>query len=184
MSLLLPILLSAVFVFIVSSIIHMALKYHKNDFKKLPGEDQALDALGRLNIPPGDYVMPYGGSMAAMKDPAYIEKYRKGPVAFMTVFPKQNAPSMGKELALWFVYSVIVSIFSAYIAGRALGPGAAYMSVQQFAGTVAFVGYSLALMQGAIWYKRSWSATIKSMFDGLIYAFVTGGTFGWLWPAM
>jgi hypothetical protein len=27
-----------------------------------------------------------------------------------------------------------------------------------------------------------WSATLKNMFDGLLYALVTAGTFGWLWP--
>jgi hypothetical protein len=183
MSLWLPIILSAVFVFIASSLIHMVLKYHSGDFKKLPGEDQAMDALGKLNIPPGDYIIPHGGGMKAMSDPAFIEKYKKGPVAFITIFPP-GPPGMGKELALWFLYSVVVSIFAAYVAGRALGPGAAYLAVHRFAGVTAFAGYSLALIQNSIWYKRSWSSTFKSMFDGLIYASVTGGTFGWLWPAM
>ncbi|HLF14713.1 MAG TPA: hypothetical protein VI932_07475 [Bacteroidota bacterium] len=182
MSLWLPIFLSAVFVFIVSSLIHMVFKYHASDFKKMPGEDQAMDALGKLKIPPGDYVMPYAGSMKAMADPAYIEKYKKGPVAFFTIFPS-GPPGMGKELALWFLYSVVIGIFAAYVAGRALGPGAGYLAVHRFAGVIAFAGYALGLLQNSIWYKRSWSSTLKSMFDGLIYASVTGGTFGWLWPA-
>jgi len=39
-SLWLPILLSAVAVFLVSSVIHMVFQYHKTDFKKIPSEDQ------------------------------------------------------------------------------------------------------------------------------------------------
>lgn len=184
MSLWIPILLSAVFVFIVSSIIHMLLPYHRSDFKKVPGEDEVMESLGKVDIPPGDYVFPYAGSTKVMSSPEFIEKAVKGPVAFMTVL-KSGPPSkgMGRSLVQWFVYAVLVGIFAAYIAGRALGPGAPYLAVFRFAGCVAFAGYSLALLQNSIWYSRSWSATLKSMFDGLIYALVTGGTFGWLWPA-
>ena len=46
----------------------------------------------------------------------------------------------------------------------------------------AFMGYTLALWQMSIWYRRAWSTTIKSSFDGMIYALLTAGTFGWLWP--
>ncbi|MFL5609195.1 MAG: hypothetical protein ACJ78G_00640, partial [Gemmatimonadaceae bacterium] len=54
----LPILLSAIFVFIVSSIIHMASPWHKNDYPKLANEDQFRNALRPLAIPPGDYMVP------------------------------------------------------------------------------------------------------------------------------
>ena len=68
------------------------------------------------------------------------------------------------------------------------GPGAAggratpYLTVFRIVGTVTFAGYALALAQYSIWYGRAWSITLKSMFDGLIYALLTGGVFGWLWP--
>jgi len=89
---------------------------------------------------------------------------------------------MGKSLVLWFLYSVVVSVFAAYVAGRALGPGAQYLQVFRFAGCTAFTAYSLALVQPSIWYGRNWGTTVKSMFDGLVYACLTAGTFGWLWP--
>ena len=41
----LPILLSAVFVFIVSSIIHMTPLWHKNDYPAMPNQDQVTAAL-------------------------------------------------------------------------------------------------------------------------------------------
>lgn len=181
-SLWLPILLSAVFVFIVSSIIHMFTSFHKNDFVKVPDEEGVRDALGRFNIPPGDYVIPHAGSMEVMNSPEYKEKLNKGPVAFMTVV--ENGPSkMAGSLIMWFIYSIIVSIFAAYIGGRLMEPGTVYLTVFRFTGAVAFAGYSLGLLQNSIWYKRKWSSTLKSMFDGLIYALITAGTFAWLWPA-
>ncbi|HLN57788.1 MAG TPA: hypothetical protein VK416_04460 [Thermoanaerobaculia bacterium] len=181
MSLWLPILLSAVIVFVASSIIHMMLPYHKNDFRKLPNEDGVMDALRRLGVPPADYCFPKPDSAKAMKDPAFREKWSKGPVGLMTVFPS-GPPSMAKNLVQWFLYCVVVGIFAAYIAGRALQPGAPYLPVFRFAGCTAFIGYSLALWQNTIWYKRAWTTTLKTNIDGLIYALLTAGTFGWLWP--
>ena len=180
-SLWLPILLSAVAVFLISSIIHMVLQYHKNDFVKLPSEEPVMDDLRKANIPPGDYHFPRAKDMKDMNSPEFVEKMKKGPVGFMTIM-ESGPPNMGKQLFLWFIYSIIVGIFAAYISGNALAPGAHYLAVFRFAGTIAFVGYSLALMQNSIWYKRNWGATLKSMFDGLIYALFTAGIFGWLWP--
>lgn len=180
-SLWLPILLSGVSVFIISSIIHMVLQYHKNDFKKLPSEEQVMDDLRKANIPPGDYHFPRPKDMKDMGSPEFIEKMKQGPVGFMTIM-ENVSPNMGKQLVLWFIYSIIVGIFAAYIAGHTLTHGAHYLAVFRIAGATAFVGYSLALLQNSIWYKRNWAATLKSMFDGLIYALFTAGIFGWLWP--
>ncbi len=180
-SLWLPILLSAVAVFIASSIIHMLLTYHRSDFDTVPSEDEVMDALRAFDIPPGDYVIPCAGSPKEMGTPEFIEKTTKGPVAFVTVMPS-GPPSMTGSLILWFLYSVLVGIAAAYVAGRALEPGAEYLMVFRFAGCAAFLGYAMALLQNSIWYKRKWSPTLKSMCDGLIYALLTAGTFGWLWP--
>ncbi len=180
-SLWLPILLSAAAVFILSSIIHIVLKYHSNDFKALPSEEPVMDDLRKHNIPPGEYHFPRAKDMKEMGSPEYIEKMKRGPVAMMTVL--ENAPpQMGGQLLQWFLFSLLVGIIAAYIAGNALPAGAHYLAVFRFAGCTAFVGYSLALITNSIWYKKSWSSTFKSMFDGLIYALFTGGIFGWLWP--
>jgi hypothetical protein len=177
----LPILVSAVVVFAASSIIHMVLPYHRNELRKLPKEDDVMAALRKFTIPPGDYAMPHAGSMEAMKSAAFIEKMKTGPVVVMTVRPS-GPPSMTKSMVLWFVYLVFVSFFAAYIAGRALGPGAHYLAVFRFAGAAAFSAYSLALLQHSIWWGRNWGTTWKSVFDGFVYACLTAGVFGWLWP--
>lgn len=180
-SLWLPILVSAVFVFIASSLIHMLLPYHRSDFKKVPNEDATMEELRKLNIPPGEYGIPYAENPKEMKSPEFQEKFKKGPLAFLTVLDNK-AFNMGKNLALWFLYCVVVSIFAAYITSRALTPGADYLAVFRFAGATAFIGYTLALWQNSIWYKRSVKTNLKNTFDGLIYALLTAGTFGWLWP--
>jgi hypothetical protein len=181
MSLWIPILLSAVFVFVASFILHMVLPFHRNDLRKLAKEDEVMAALRGFNIPPGDYAIPCAGSSQAMNTPEFKAKLARGPVAFMTIGPGRS-PSMARPLALWFVYSVVVSIFAAYITGRALAPGIVYLQVFRFAGCAAFLGYSMALAQHSIWYQRDWGTTIRSMIDGLIYGLLTAGTFGWLWP--
>ena len=177
----LPILVSAVIVFVVSSIIHMTPLWHKTDYPKLPNEDRVMDALRPLGIPPGDYMMPRPSSMAEMKSAAFIEKVTKGPKVIITVM-QPGLPTMGKNLTLWFLYAVVVSYFAAYIASRALPAGAAYLEVFRFVGATAFVGYTLALWQMSIWYHRALSMSVKGTIDGLIYACLTAGVFGWLWP--
>lgn len=181
MSLLIPILLSAVLVFIASSIIHMATPLHKGDLQRLPNEEAVMNVLRPLNIAPGDYAMPLAASMAAMKTPEFIEKMKVGPVAFLTVSPNGEM-SMGKNLTQWFIYSIVVSIFVAYVTGRAMDPGANYLQVFQISGCVTFMGYWLALPQNSIWWKRNWPWTFRSAVDALLYAGLTGGAFGWLWP--
>lgn len=179
-SLWLPILLSAVVVFVSSSLLHMVLKYHRTDFAKVPSEDTVLDAL--RPIPPGDYMMPFSTGPEMMKDPAFQEKMKRGPMAVLTIMQGDMQGSFKKALGLWFLYSLVVSVFAAYVAGRALRPGTEYAEVFRFVGTTAFLGYSLAMAQQSIWYAKKWSTTIKSMFDGLIYAMLTAAMFGWLWP--
>lgn len=177
----LPILVSAVFVFIVSSLMHMLLTYHQSDLKKLPDEAGVMETLRGFNVPPGDYYFPHATGMKETKSPEYMEKMKKGPVGIVT-FYKDGDMSMVSSLIMWFLYSVLISIFAAYISGRALGANAYYLEVFRFVGATSFIGYSMALLQNSIWYKKNWCATLKSMFDGLIYALVTAGVFGWLWP--
>lgn len=180
-SLWLPILLSSVIVFLVSSIIHMASPWHQSDYPRVPNEDRVMDALRPLAIPPGDYMIPRPSSATDMRSPEFAEKMRKGPVMVLTVLPNGPTP-MARNLVLWFLYSAVVGLLAAYVAGRALPVGANYLRVFRFVGVTAFVGYSVALWQMPIWYRRAWSTTIKATVDGLIYALLTAGTFGWLWP--
>jgi hypothetical protein len=182
MSLLVPILVSGVLVFIASSVLHMVLPYHRSDVQSVPNEPRVMDALRPFNIPPGDYMMPHATSPKEGREPAFMEKLKQGPVAVMTVLPA-GPFSMGKNLGQWFVYCVIIALFAGYVASRTLPPGTQYLSVFRIVGTVAFIGFAGGLWQDSIWWSRKWSTTVKNTVDGLIYGMLMGGTFGWLWPA-
>ena len=177
----LPILLSAVFVFIASSIIHMALQIHKGDFKKLPGEERVLSEMRTQGVRPGAYMFPCPDSMKEMSSPEMIEKYKQGPVGFLTVVPS-GTPGMGKNLIQWFLYSVFIGVLVAYAATLELTRGVEYMAVFRLTGIVAIVGYAVAPITDSIWKGYRWGTTLKFVFDGVVYGLVTAGTFGWLWP--
>jgi len=176
----LPMLLSSIAVFIASSVIHMVLPWHKGDFQALPNEDKLRDAMRALNVAPGDYCLPRPNSMEEMKTPAFQSKMEQGPVVTMTVRPN-GMPNMGRSLGSWFVFSLVVSLIAGYVAQVALPHDAPYLRVFQVSGTVAFAGYGLALWPLSIWYGRSWSTTVRSNVDALVYACLTAGCFGWLW---
>jgi hypothetical protein len=176
----LPILLSAVYVFIASSLVHMVFKYHCRDYRGLPSEDDLMADLRKYDIEPGEYYMPYIADMKDRDKPEIKQKLEQGPVAFMTVTGPDY--EMGKSLGLWFAYSLLVGLFTAYVTGLALEPGAGFMAVFRMAGTVSFAGYALALVQNSIWYKRAWSTTGRYMVDGFIYGLGSAAIFAWLWP--
>jgi hypothetical protein len=177
----LPILLSAVFVFIASSIIHMALPIHKADCSRLPGEEKVLAELRAQGILPGDYAFPHAGSMKNMGSPEMIAKYEAGPVGFVTVMPS-GPPAIGRSLVQWFLYSIVLGFFVAYIAGFSLPRSSDFMAVFRLTGTAAILGYALSHIPDSIWKGRSWLSTFKHILDGVVYGLVTGAAFAWLWP--
>ena len=179
-ALLLPALLSAVLVFLVSSIMHMATKWHAGDFKTLPNEDGVLAALRPFNLKPGAYVAPRPSSMKDMGTPQFQEKIKQGPHVMMTVM--SGGSGMGPQLTLWFLYAFIVALFAGYVTSKANQPGADFKVIFKFIAAIAFGAYTMGLWQMSIWYQRPWVVTIKSTIDGLIYAALSGVAFGWLWP--
>jgi hypothetical protein len=181
-SLWLPVVVSAVAVWLVSAILHMALRYHRADYKKLAEEDAVAAALGKGSPPPGYYVLPHCLDPAQMKKPEVQEKYKRGPVAFIAVVPS-GLPNMGKPLALWLLFCLLTSFVTAYVARHTLVYDAAALAILRVTGTVAFVGYGFGAFQESIWRGMPWSNTVRSVIDALVYALVTGLVFRWLWPA-
>ncbi len=179
-SLWLPIVLSAVAVFVGSSILHMVLAYHKSDYAAMPGEDEVRGAMRQGGVAPGHYYLPHCVDPKELANAEMREKFEEGPVAFVTVLPS-GVPSMAKPLVSWFVYCLVMATFVAYLTGRTVAPGAEYLAVFRIAGTAAFLGFASA--SESIWKGQPWSITAKHLFDSLVYALLTGGVFGWLWPS-
>ncbi len=176
-----PIVLAAVLVFLVSSILHMVLTYHRADYKRLPDEAGTAEVLRRSGIAPGFYSFPYCTSNKEMGTPEMQEKLRQGPVGLLILRPS-GLPNMGKYLATWFAFCLLVSVFVAYLAGRTLGPGTDYLQVFRVAGTTAFMAYGVGQIVNSIWHGYPWGNTVRALLDGLVYALMTAGAFGWLWP--
>jgi len=177
----LPIVLSSVFVFVMSSLIHMVVRWHNADYKPMPGEDAVAEVMRKQSLAPGTYVMPHCKDMAAMGTDEMKRKYVAGPVAFINVLPS-GLPAMGKHLTLWFVWSLVVSVFVAYLCTRFVAADAHYLQVFRLAGTTAFMSYALHEPVSSIWKAQPWPVTARHMIDGLLYSLLTAGTFGWLWP--
>lgn len=177
-----PALVSAVFVFIVSSIVHMALPIHKNDHSQLPGEEEVLNAMLSQNVTPDSYMFPYAASMQECTSPEMIDKLNRGPVGFMTVYPNGPMP-IGKSLLHWFLFSILVGLVTAYLAALTIENGASFSHVFRITGTIGFIAYGFGAIPDSIWKGQKWSTAFKFLFDGLLYGLATGAAFAWLWPA-
>lgn len=169
-------------VFVASSVAHMLLPFHHDDYKHLPDEEKTLAPLREAGLSPGQYMFP-ACTMKDMKSPETIEKYNRGPVGIMILLP--NRPmAMGKNLVLWFVYCLIVGIFTAYVGYLTLSYGTSYILVFRVTGAVAALGYSVAAFQESIWKGVPWSVTFKFIVEGFVYSLLAAGVFGWLWPTL
>jgi len=177
----LPVLLSAVLVFVTSSIIHMVLRYHSSDYTRLPNEDVVREAIRSGSPAPKQYIIPYAMGPKDLESPEMKRKFEEGPVGVLNIRPS-GAPGMGKNLVQWFVFALVVSFFVAYVACHALPSGAEYLRVFQLVGAVAFLAYAAGQLPAAIWMGKPWAIAWKEVFDGLLYGLVTAGSLGWLWP--
>lgn len=178
-----PILLGGVLAWVASGLIHMVIKYHNADYKPLPNEDDVMAAVGKGSPAPGLYTFPFCTDMSEMKNEAVQQKFAKGPVGMLAVFPN-GMPPMGKLMVQQVSFFIVGCVLIAYCARLALAPGADYMTVFRFVTTVGFVTFGWGVIPFSIWYGHPWSNTARYLLDALIYALVVAGTFGWLWPAV
>jgi len=177
-----PIILGTALAWIASGLIHMVIKYHNSDYQQVSNEDEVLAAIRNGSPGLGIHSLPYCVDMSEMGKPEMQEKFAKGPVAFLTVFPN-GMPPMGKLMAQQISYFLIGSLLIAYCATLVLSPGAEYMTVFRFVSTVGFLTFGWANIPLSIWFGHQWSTTAKYLLDALIYGLVIAGCFAWLWPA-
>jgi hypothetical protein len=180
-SLLLPVVLSAVFVFLASFLVHMVLRYHSSDYTQLPNEDAVRAAIRAGNPAPKQYIIPYCKDPKEMQSPEMLQKHIEGPVAVLNLRAPAK-PTMGPYLGQWFVFNLVVAFFVAYVAAHTIPPGTVYLEVFRVVGAVTFLAYAAGVFPAAIWMAKPWPVALKEALDGLIYGLVTAGTFGWLWP--
>jgi hypothetical protein len=176
----LPVLVSAVAVFIVSSIIHMVIRWHQHDEGAVPNEDAVADLL--RGLPAGEYRLPWAANMEDMKAPAFQEKVKRGPMARIGIWQGDMTTGFKRSLILWFAYSLVASFIAGHVALAALGRETDAHDIFHAVVLTAFAGYGLGLAQQSIWGPKKWWPTVKGMVDAVIYSLVTAGVFVWLWP--
>lgn len=176
----LPILVSAVFVFLAGFVLWTVLPHHKTDWRPLSDEDAVQEVLRRTAPSPGQYSLPY---MSAGKPSAEAQhRLERGPAALVTILPPGYFAKMGGRMVLFFLHALLIGLFCAYLGSRTLSPDADYLEVFQIIGTASIMAWAFAHPSYSIWFGKPWSATLKDVFDGVVYGLLTAGVFGWLWP--
>jgi hypothetical protein len=177
----LPILVSSVLIFVASSLIHMVIRWHKADYRRLANED-AVRAAIRAGAPEaGIYVLPFCSEMKDANDPAMVQKFVEGPNGMITL-RAPGMPGAGGMLLQWFLFVAFVNTAAAALALYAFGITAGTDDAGFLIGIVSFLVYAGACLPEGIWMGRPWMVVLRHGIDGTIYAAISAATFCWLWP--
>lgn len=179
----LPILATAVGIFVMSSIIHMVFKWHNSEYRALGNEDEIRQAIAKAQLTPGMYSTPHCTDMKDMEGERIQQQFKEGPVAFITL-REPGAPAMGKYLAQWFALNVLVAVLCAFLSLQTFGLQGDAHQAGHLAGLVAIIAYGCGTLQESIWMGRPWSASLKNILDAAIYGVITAVAFWQLWPKM
>ena len=177
----LPILVTAVLVFVASSLIHMVFKWHNSDFRKLANEDAVRAAVRAGSPTPGQYAVPHCADMKELQGEELRAKFREGPVALLTI-KASGEPKMGGALGKWFLFNLAVATLAAAAALKLVGLDGESHRAAQIVGVLSLAAYGGGGIQNGIWMGKPWGSVAKDLLDALIYAAVTVLVFRWLWP--
>ena len=172
----LPVLLTAIALFIASSVCWTVLPHHENDFEKADSEDELMSSIRQLNLKPGKYMFPFM-KHSEQSQQEMIDKYTAGPRGTLVLW---DMPNMGRNLGLTFVFFLLIAIVTAYIGWEALGADAGFLKVFQIIGALSVLVHCSSGQLNAIWFPRK---TSMDFVDGIAYGIITGLIFALLWPA-
>ena len=177
----LPIIASAVAVFVASSILHMVLKWHRADYRALPNEDEVRAALRSSAKTPAQYMVPYCADPKDLKKPEMTQKFVDGPLALISV-RKPGPPAMGPFLGQWFALNLAVAILAGYIASKMVPAGASFLAICRPVSVLTFVAYAAGSVSDFIWMGKPAGNMVREVIDAFIYGLVTALVFAFLWP--
>jgi hypothetical protein len=183
MDLWLPIVLSAVAVWIAAALAWMVMPHHKGDFRQLTNEDDVMAAVRNLRIPAGLYFFPHMKDCGKMKnDPVATAKFEAGPHGMLQIWPPDAFGKMGRNMILSFIFYVITGVFIAYLGSLALPRGSEFLDAFQITGTAGILAYCFANIPQDIWFGKPLRNMIACLVDGIVFGLLTGAIFGLLWP--
>lgn len=182
----LPIVVSAVAVWIAGAVIWMAMPHHKKDMLELPNRTEAIEKIRSLGLPPGNYMFPAGGcSKETMKDPEVQRCWKEGPLGYISLW--KTPPKMGGNMIGTFCVHVVVSVLVGYLAWVTIGGGAAGLAglgaepgfgrIFQVAGTAGILAYAFSHVPNGLWFGASKRAIAMNIVDGVVYGLIMGAVF-------
>jgi hypothetical protein len=174
-----PIVVSAVLVFVVSAITHMLLPARQTEWSHLEKEGALQEAL--RGAKPGLYGFPMPAEGMARGKPEALQRWAEGPSGWLSLV-HPGPINMGRNLGLSLLVNLVVSAMAAYLAAHVLSVAPSYRPVFRLVGTVGFLAYAVGPVYEAIWYWKPWRSLALTTVDALLYGLVMGGVFGWLWP--
>ncbi|MFO0935727.1 MAG: hypothetical protein U0798_04315 [Gemmataceae bacterium] len=174
-SLVLPIVISGVALFIASFVSWMVLHLHNEDWKKFPNEDAVMSAVG-ANAAEGNYMVPGMTHRSEMMTPEFQQKFKTGPRFTMTILPMTN---MGRNLGLTFVYFLAISFTLGYLGSIAFQPGASFMNVFRFIFTASLPMFLAGYLAHSIWFRIR---VVGHIIESIAYAVIVGLIFAGMWP--
>ncbi|MBL8746499.1 MAG: hypothetical protein JNK58_09110 [Phycisphaerae bacterium] len=178
-----PIVLSAVAVWIASALGWMVVGHHKKDWIGLPNEDAFTSAVRALNLPPGNYGFPHAEDChKAMKDPEFQNKWKNGPVGLVQIWKPDG--SMAKPMLLTFIVYLVTGVLIAYLGWNAFrGESPSFAAAFRVLGTAGILAYTISHIPSGIWFQSYPRAILMCIIDGVIYGLITGAIFAAMWPA-
>lgn len=180
----LPILASAVAVWIVSAVIWMALPHHQKDYDRLPDEAAFIAAIKSLNLPPGNYGYPFFGDRSSCNTPEAKKAMAEGPLGLLSNW--RPGTGMGKNMVLTFLVYLVIGVLIAYLAWNVFHRSSAvaptFKDIMRVTGTAGVLAYSFAFLPSGIWFQAKPRALLMCVIDGVVYGLATGAVFAWLWP--
>ncbi len=176
----LPVLVSAIVVFLASFLAWMVLPHHKKDIKTLPNEKALTDHLRSLALPAGTYMWPGCQPGQGMDSQEFKDRYAAGPWGSINVLASR--PNFGRNLVLTFLFYIVVSVFVGYLSSLARPAGAAFLPVFRVAGAAGVLAYCAGSIPNAIFFGKPGRFVLTDLVDGIVYGLLTGATFALLWP--
>lgn len=176
----LPILVSAVAVWVASALAWTALGHHKKDMQELTpqAEEELKQVLSRHGVTPGVYGYPNFNSFKG-KSKEEVAAMMTRPMGILRVW---RGMGMAGPMVFGFVWSLIIGVLIAYIGHPVLPKGTEFAKVMQVLGTAGVLAYAFGGVVNDVWFQESKRAMVLCFIDGVVYGLITGAIFAWLWP--
>lgn len=175
----LPILLSAVAVFVVSAASHMLLPWRRAEFGHVPGFEAVQAAI--QGLPPGQYLFPAGSDPKERGSKEAMGQWAAGPSGWLTIVPR-GPMAMGRNMGQSFLVYLVVSFLAAYLATFALGASPPTIAIVRHVSTVGILSYAVGTSFHSIWFSRPWRAYVTDVLEAVVQGFAMAAVFAWLWP--